>query len=46
MARRSLVSVVIIMPAFAEGYRRAYGKDGTLGSEFADWSDEASWPDE
>jgi metal-responsive CopG/Arc/MetJ family transcriptional regulator len=30
----------------AEGYRRAYGKDGTLGSEFAGWSDEGSWRDE
>jgi hypothetical protein len=29
----------------AEAYRRAYGGGGGLGSEFAGWEDEGSWPE-
>ncbi|HXB55362.1 MAG TPA: CopG family transcriptional regulator [Vicinamibacteria bacterium] len=28
----------------AETYRRAYGEGGGLGSDFAGWEDEGSWP--
>jgi metal-responsive CopG/Arc/MetJ family transcriptional regulator len=27
----------------AEGYRRAYGKEGGLGEDWAGWEDEGSW---
>ena len=29
----------------AESYRRAYAAAGGLGSEFAGWEDEGSWPE-
>lgn len=29
----------------AEAYRRAYRGTGGLGSEFAGWEDEGSWPE-
>ena len=28
-----------------QAYRRAYGEGGGLGSEFAGWEDEGSWPE-
>jgi hypothetical protein len=29
----------------AQLYRRAYGRDGGLGDEFASWEREGSWPE-
>lgn len=29
----------------AHAYRQAYGEGGGLGSEFADWPDQGSWPE-
>jgi metal-responsive CopG/Arc/MetJ family transcriptional regulator len=29
----------------ADGYRRAYGKDRGLGSEYEGWSGEGVWPE-
>lgn len=31
--------------AVAEQYRQAYGDQGGLGDEFADWEDEGRWPE-
>lgn len=30
----------------ADAYRRAYGKGGDLGDEFAGWASQGSWPTE
>lgn len=30
----------------AEAYRRAYGENGGLGTEFSGWEDEGAWPAE